>query len=177
MFSKNTGVYAIFNDQSFNDMLTNDFGRFEQLGPGSFDMCLISNGIHYIFDLQWYRLVCAFVQPLCDLHVSLFVFCTDQVLCIWTKTSLFKLFEYSDLAGFTVFHCAGVWEKEQLGLCNLLCLIYIIFFFISWLNQWFCLTGLQKIWTVFSQFLKILAIDYQYLSKYWYSFFSMRIKN
>ena len=52
MFSKNAGVYTIFNDQSFNDMLSNDFGRFEQLGPGSFDMCLTSNGIHYIFDLQ-----------------------------------------------------------------------------------------------------------------------------
>ena len=27
-------VYAIFNDQSFNDMLTNDIVNFEQLGPG-----------------------------------------------------------------------------------------------------------------------------------------------
>ena len=28
-------VYAIFNDQSFNNMLTNDIVSFEQLGPGS----------------------------------------------------------------------------------------------------------------------------------------------
>ena len=27
-------IYAIFNDQSFNDTLTNDVVKFEQLGPG-----------------------------------------------------------------------------------------------------------------------------------------------
>ena len=32
--SKNISVYAIFNDHSFNDMLTNDIISFEQLGPG-----------------------------------------------------------------------------------------------------------------------------------------------
>ena len=34
-FSKNIKVYAIFNDQSFNDiyMLTNNIVSFEQLGP------------------------------------------------------------------------------------------------------------------------------------------------
>ena len=31
-FSKNINVYAIFNDQSFNDTLTN-IGSFGQLGP------------------------------------------------------------------------------------------------------------------------------------------------
>ena len=30
---KNMSVYAIFNDQRFNDMLTNDIVNFEQLGP------------------------------------------------------------------------------------------------------------------------------------------------
>ena len=35
-FIKNISVYAIFNDQSFNDMLTNDIISFEQLGPGCF---------------------------------------------------------------------------------------------------------------------------------------------
>ena len=34
-FSKNISVYAIFDDQNFNDMLTNDIVTFEQLGPGS----------------------------------------------------------------------------------------------------------------------------------------------
>ena len=34
LFSKNTSIYAIFNDQSFNDTLTNDIVSFEQLGPG-----------------------------------------------------------------------------------------------------------------------------------------------
>ena len=32
-FSKNIIVYAIFNDQSFNDAITNDIVSFEQLGP------------------------------------------------------------------------------------------------------------------------------------------------
>ena len=34
-FSKNTciGIYAIFNDQSFNNTLTNEIVSFEQLGP------------------------------------------------------------------------------------------------------------------------------------------------
>ena len=31
--SKNISVYAIFNDQSFNDTLTNDIVSFKQLGP------------------------------------------------------------------------------------------------------------------------------------------------
>ena len=31
-FSKHISVYAIFNDQSFNDTLTNDIVSFEQLG-------------------------------------------------------------------------------------------------------------------------------------------------
>ena len=32
-FSKNISIYAIFNDQSFNDTLTNDIVSFEQLDP------------------------------------------------------------------------------------------------------------------------------------------------
>ena len=35
-FSKNINVYAIFNDQSFNNTLANDIVSFEQLGPGLF---------------------------------------------------------------------------------------------------------------------------------------------
>ena len=33
-FSKNISIYAIFNDQSFNDTFTNEIDSFEQLGPG-----------------------------------------------------------------------------------------------------------------------------------------------
>ena len=33
-FSKNISTFSIFNDQSFNDTLTNDIVSFEQLGPG-----------------------------------------------------------------------------------------------------------------------------------------------
>ena len=32
-FCKNISVYAILNDQSFNDTLTNDIVSFEQMGP------------------------------------------------------------------------------------------------------------------------------------------------
>ena len=32
-FSKNISVYAIFNDHSFNDTLTNDIVSFEQQDP------------------------------------------------------------------------------------------------------------------------------------------------
>ena len=35
VFSKNISVYAIFNDQSFNDTSSNDIITFEQLGPDS----------------------------------------------------------------------------------------------------------------------------------------------
>ena len=34
IFSKNISVYAIFNDQNFNDTLPNDIVSFEQLGLG-----------------------------------------------------------------------------------------------------------------------------------------------
>ena len=33
-FSKYISIYAVFNDQSFNDTLTNNIVSFEQLGPG-----------------------------------------------------------------------------------------------------------------------------------------------
>ena len=32
-FSKNISVYPVFNDQNFNNTLTNDIVSFEQLGP------------------------------------------------------------------------------------------------------------------------------------------------
>ena len=35
-FSKNISIYAIFNDQSFNDTLTNNIVSFEQMGPEYF---------------------------------------------------------------------------------------------------------------------------------------------
>ena len=35
-FCQNISVYVIFNDQSFNDTLTNDIVSFEQLDPGIF---------------------------------------------------------------------------------------------------------------------------------------------
>ena len=40
-FSKNISIYAIFNDQSFNNTLTYDIISFEQLGPDYY--CLYPN--------------------------------------------------------------------------------------------------------------------------------------
>ena len=37
-FSKNINLYAIFNDQSINDMLSNDMVSFEQLGPDNYNV-------------------------------------------------------------------------------------------------------------------------------------------
>ena len=48
-FSKNIRVYAIFNDLSFNDTLTNNIISFEQLGP---DISLISQGKHIMGNQQ-----------------------------------------------------------------------------------------------------------------------------
>ena len=43
-------VYAIFNDQSFNDTLTNNIVSFEQLGPGTKGMGhLVSDKIFLSF--------------------------------------------------------------------------------------------------------------------------------
>ena len=39
-FSKNIGSYAIFNDQSSNDTLTNKIESFEQLGPELQKICI-----------------------------------------------------------------------------------------------------------------------------------------
>ena len=47
VLSKNIGVYAIFNDQSFNNTLTNDIVSFEHLGPG----CLLLS----IYWLQYHE--------------------------------------------------------------------------------------------------------------------------
>ena len=33
-FSKNISLYAVFDDQNFNDTLNNDITSFDQLGPG-----------------------------------------------------------------------------------------------------------------------------------------------
>ena len=43
---KNISVYAIFNDQSFNNKLTNDIFSFEQLGPEVFRHL---NSLPYLF--------------------------------------------------------------------------------------------------------------------------------
>ena len=66
-FSKNISVYAIFNDQNFNDTLTNDIVSFEQLGPDLYQICidiiigtrhrLVFGDLHLIFKvIAWQKM-------------------------------------------------------------------------------------------------------------------------
>ena len=48
--SKNISIYAIFDDQNFNDTLTNHIVNFEQLGPGPFEFEI--KGVNCIYLLQ-----------------------------------------------------------------------------------------------------------------------------
>ena len=52
-FSKNISVYAIFNDQSFNDTLTNDIVSFEELGP---DFYILNKNKIYLITIAIPRL-------------------------------------------------------------------------------------------------------------------------
>ena len=56
-FSKNISIYAIFNDQIFNNKLTNDIVSFEQLGP---DFQLALNKV-----LNHDKLCCCFLLFVC----------------------------------------------------------------------------------------------------------------
>ena len=62
-FRKNISVYAIFNDQSFNDTLINDIISFEQLSPDSYFSCfspkhlLIRESVPLLKVYPWY-LIC-----------------------------------------------------------------------------------------------------------------------
>ena len=47
--SKNVSIYAIFNDQSFKDTLTNDIVSIEQLGPGIYLATWIFRVVFYHF--------------------------------------------------------------------------------------------------------------------------------
>ena len=49
-FSKNICIFAIFNDQSFNDSLTNDIVSFEQLGPDFYNL----DCVFEMFIYPWY---------------------------------------------------------------------------------------------------------------------------
>ena len=42
VFSKTNSIYAVFNDQSFNDTLVNDIVSFKQLGAGFWKKKLVS---------------------------------------------------------------------------------------------------------------------------------------
>ena len=53
-FQQNISIYAIFNDQNFNNTLTNDIISFEQLGPGAMQLfALISQNTEAPKDLTF----------------------------------------------------------------------------------------------------------------------------
>ena len=54
-------VYAIFDDQNFNDTLTNDIVSFEQLGPG-FSVTLF---LHSNMNI-WITFICVYSKKLWD---------------------------------------------------------------------------------------------------------------
>ena len=45
----------IFNDQSFNDTLTNYIVSFEQLGPGSYKSCLLAKIVVSLMTVYWFE--------------------------------------------------------------------------------------------------------------------------
>ena len=47
-FSKNISIFAIYNDQSFNNTLTNNIVSFEQLGPD-----IYFSYFSYVVEAQW----------------------------------------------------------------------------------------------------------------------------
>ena len=51
-FSKNISIYAIFNDQTFNDMLTNDIVSFKQVGPDWSLCCPFTDTLDTLEDIK-----------------------------------------------------------------------------------------------------------------------------
>ena len=58
-FTKNISIYAIFNDQNFNDTLTNGIVSFEQLGPDFFYIYKNSNNTNepdtMLLEIEWLK--------------------------------------------------------------------------------------------------------------------------
>ena len=52
-FNKNISIYVIFNDQRFNDTLTNDIVSFEQLGPDCFHFNCSYGGRPIVLYILW----------------------------------------------------------------------------------------------------------------------------
>ena len=82
LFSKTISVYALFNNQSFNDTLTNDTVSFEQLGPGwslytykapYLELCIC------IVEVTWFSKVCRSVFPGVGSNSSLWAFSITSI--------------------------------------------------------------------------------------------------
>ena len=57
-FSKNISIYPVFNDQRFNDTLTNDIVSFEQLGPVIFSLIFLLKADDCQLILSAKKLIC-----------------------------------------------------------------------------------------------------------------------
>ena len=99
--SKKICDYAIFNDQNFNDTLTNDIVSFEQLGPGG-------SGVGYY--------VCGLVAARCGTFI-MFLFSLLFYCCVtWILSSIvITLLEKRDLV-FSISLLCGVSTVSH-GMC------------------------------------------------------------
>ena len=85
-FSKNISIYAIFNDQSFNNTLTNNIINFEQLDPGYLNILFFIPKVDLYF-LDIYRICCsksvfANVLPLVRRLIIVSIFVSKNFLYI-----------------------------------------------------------------------------------------------
>ena len=107
-FSKNISVFSIFNDQSFNNMLTNDIVSFEQRGPG----------VLYLFQhkqfktlrqwrvimkgsVQW-STVMSWTLPLVGFELGNLPYEVNRANC-WATSMLQPVFPYGTNVYFVVF--------------------------------------------------------------------------
>ena len=104
--SKNISINAIFNDQSFNDTLTNDIVSFEQLGPG-----VHSDWSYLLSRLMLYSNLwkCAFWmcdQSIFKIKLHTLIFSLRSMLCGNPK----KLSDYTDVIADVRLHGAHTWS-------------------------------------------------------------------
>ena len=80
-FSKIFSLYAIFNDQSCNDTLTNNIVSFEQLGPGQLEYVMLYITLRNFSVLQFFKH-----------HLRLFII--SENIFISVNAVKFRYYEY-----------------------------------------------------------------------------------
>ena len=88
-FYKNISIYAIFNDQSFNNTLTNDIVSFEQLGPVVQSVVSLTSSLRVIS-----------LTVLADSIYNILVFFAEKM---WVAFALQKLLTFFSAKNFSLF--------------------------------------------------------------------------